>query len=167
MLQWYDELTKKEGYFGTDRGPHMLHSHTVHLPLGALLTMLLTPCTMCGAGTDQFKNQTNPAAHYASTGPELWLQTGGEVDTPATHTVHCPHRAPPFPRCTAHSVHRVWHRWTSSSTASAPAAPSPGRASTSRRRSRRCRCVMRILRMSSSSSPSPPVALGWECDTVG
>ena len=26
----------------------MLHSHTVHLPLGALLS----PCTMCGAGAD-------------------------------------------------------------------------------------------------------------------
>ena len=25
-------------------GPHMVHSHTVHLPLGALLS----PCTMCG-----------------------------------------------------------------------------------------------------------------------
>ena len=27
-------------------GPHMVHPHTVHLPLGALLT----PCTMCGTG---------------------------------------------------------------------------------------------------------------------
>ena len=27
-------------------GPHMVHSHTVHLPLGALLS----PCTMCGTG---------------------------------------------------------------------------------------------------------------------
>ena len=27
-------------------GPHMVPSHTVHLPLGALLT----PCTMCGTG---------------------------------------------------------------------------------------------------------------------
>ena len=29
-----------------DTGPHMLHAHTVHLPLGALLI----PCTVCGAG---------------------------------------------------------------------------------------------------------------------
>ena len=28
-------------------GPHMVHSHTVHLPLGALLS----PCTMCGTGS--------------------------------------------------------------------------------------------------------------------
>ena len=27
-------------------GPHMVHSHTVHLPLGALLSR----CTMCGTG---------------------------------------------------------------------------------------------------------------------
>ena len=27
-------------------GPHMVHSHTVHLPFGALLI----PCTMCGTG---------------------------------------------------------------------------------------------------------------------
>ena len=27
-------------------GPHMVHSHTVHLPLGALRS----PCTMCGTG---------------------------------------------------------------------------------------------------------------------
>ena len=30
----------------TSSGPHMAHSHTVHLPLGALLMT----CTMCGAG---------------------------------------------------------------------------------------------------------------------
>src|SRR6186713_3029489 len=29
---------------------------------------------------DQYSNQANPAAHYASTGPELWEQTGGELD---------------------------------------------------------------------------------------
>ena len=33
-----------------DLGPHIVHSHTVHLPLGALLHALLTPCTMCGSG---------------------------------------------------------------------------------------------------------------------
>ena len=27
-------------------GPHMAHSHTVHLPLGALLS----PCAVCGTG---------------------------------------------------------------------------------------------------------------------
>lgn len=32
---------------------------------------------------DQFYNQANPQAHYASTGPEIWSQTGGRV----THLV--------------------------------------------------------------------------------
>jgi cystathionine beta-synthase len=28
---------------------------------------------------DQYSNQENPAAHYATTGPEIWEQTGGEL----------------------------------------------------------------------------------------
>jgi cystathionine beta-synthase len=29
---------------------------------------------------DQYSNDENPAAHYHSTGPEIWEQTGGELD---------------------------------------------------------------------------------------
>ncbi len=32
-----------------------------------------------GIVLDQFSNQDNPAAHYASTGPEIWRQTQGQV----------------------------------------------------------------------------------------
>src|SRR5438105_10841008 len=33
-----------------------------------------------GFKPDQYSNMSNPEAHYLATGPEIWEQTGGEVD---------------------------------------------------------------------------------------
>ena len=52
----------------------MVHCHTVHLPLGALLS----PCTMCGTGTA--KGKTGADANSAALKPVVRDQT--------PHTVH-------------------------------------------------------------------------------
>src|SRR5436189_1929174 len=33
-----------------------------------------------GFKPDQYSNMSNPEAHYQDTGPEIWEQTGGELD---------------------------------------------------------------------------------------
>ena len=43
---------------GTSPGPHKMHAHTVHLALSALLI----PCTMCGTGTYDSRNDARGQA---------------------------------------------------------------------------------------------------------
>ena len=50
-------------------GPHMVHSHTAHLPLGALLTW----CAMCGTGADRCRAQDWPPPALA---PRASVGTG-------------------------------------------------------------------------------------------
>ena len=42
------DLLQREDFDGVDQGPHMVHSRTVRLALGALLIW----CTVCGTGID-------------------------------------------------------------------------------------------------------------------
>lgn len=48
---------------------------------GAIAKCAELAATIPGAYVpQQFENPSNPAAHYATTGPEIWEQTGGKVD---------------------------------------------------------------------------------------
>ena len=83
------------GLTGLRQTSHMAHSHTVHLPRGALLI----PCTMCGTGL-----RALPAVQHARGLPRrtqvLWRDAGPAHGSP-------PHRAPST-RCTADLAHHVW-----------------------------------------------------------
>ena len=85
----------------------MVHSHTVHLPLGGAL---LSPCAVCVAQVVYFVQGVLGLAALARTyfmKDTLGLSPA-EVGAWATHGA-LPHRAPP-PRCTAEPMHHVWYR---------------------------------------------------------
>ena len=78
----------------------MVHCHTVHLALGTLLI----PCTMCGTGAllpprPPLASCTLASEDLAELAVQFWVARGA-----------LPHRAP-FTRCTAESMHHVWHRF--------------------------------------------------------
>ena len=83
----------------------MVRSHTVHLPLGALLSW----CTMCGTGGKLKAIEVVPIAETESCPtPNTWTSARRQVFDRAAHGA-LPHRAPST-RCTADRVHRVWRQ---------------------------------------------------------
>ena len=112
-------------FVGEWPGPHMVHSHTVHLPLGALLS----PCTMCGTGewlaeadaalalflpgqetgvaaADVLTGAVSPSAKLPVTVP-VNEKDVTPADPPHSALPALPHAVHLSPRCPADHVHRV------------------------------------------------------------